>query len=86
MENMKDYMHELFMKHVVDRVELIKAMHIVMCCMNNEDAYMEWVETMPDCPVTEDIEFFAEDEKEFDELSEEFFRICRKYGKDGLFV
>lgn len=84
--NYKDYMHEQFMKHVKDRTEVVKAMHLIMQSMNNEDAYFSWIYTMPDCPDAEDFEFFASDEKEFDDLCDVFFKICRIYGKDGLYV
>ena len=68
-----------------NRVENVKLMHETMLCMNNENAYMTWIMTMPDEPSMWDIEDFANDKKEYCELWETFFRIVRRYGDGGLF-
>lgn len=33
-----------------DRLNAIIAMHIMVCNMNDETAYMTWIELVPDCP------------------------------------
>lgn len=68
-----------------NRVENVKLMHETMLCMNNENAYMTWIMTMPDEPSMWDIEDFANDKKEYCELCETFFRIVKRYGGSGLF-
>ena len=67
------------------RLENVELMHETMLCMNNENAYMTWIWTMPDCPTAEDFEWFAEDVDEYNDLYKTFFRIVNKYLKDGLY-
>ena len=45
------------------RLKNVKLMHNTMIDMNNENAYMAWIWEMPDCPMEEDFEYFAEDEE-----------------------
>ena len=68
-----------------DRFEFVRLMHDTMCDMNNEDAYFAWIWIMPDCPTREDLEWFAEDEKEFEELKQTFIKLLERYAKDGLY-
>ena len=68
-----------------ERLRNTKLMHETMLCMNNEDAYMVWIYTMPDCPQEDDFEWFAEDEYQFNDLYATFFRILNRYLKDGLY-
>ncbi len=67
-----------------NRVENIKLMHETMLCMNNENAYMTWICTMPDCPTEWDIEDFASDVYEYCDLVATFFKIMKRYGGAGL--
>ena len=50
------------------RLKNVKLMHNTMIDMNNENAYMAWIWEMPDCPMEEDFEWFAEDEDRYMEL------------------
>ena len=63
----------------------VKMMHQIMLSMNNEDAYMSWIYTMPDQPTEEDFEYFADDDDEYNDLRETFDRIFKRYRKDGLY-
>lgn len=67
------------------RLENVKLMHETMLCMNNENAYMTWIWTMPDCPTEDDFEWFAEDEYQYNDLYSTFLRILSRYIKDGLY-
>lgn len=68
-----------------ERLRDAKLMHETMLCMNNEDAYMVWIYTMPDCPQEEDFEGFAESEYWFNDLYSLFLRILNRFLKDGLY-
>lgn len=68
------------------RIELLKAMHLIMQTMNNEEAYFAWINTMPDEPQEDDFEFIAGDEEELKECVQAFKRIFVAYQKDGIYV
>lgn len=70
------------------KIEHTKAMHTIVKSMNNEDAYAEWVNCMPDEPSEDDFEMFAEEENVelFGTLVNLFVDIMKKYSKDGLFI
>lgn len=65
------------------RAEKVAMMHQVMLSMNNEDAYYEWIYTMPDEPTEEDFEYYAENA--YGEIIEEFCHILLKYSGPGLY-
>ena len=67
-------------------LDLIRGMNAIMISMNNEDAYMEWICTVPDECTDDDLESICEDADLFKETIHEFMRIFRKYSSDGLFI
>lgn len=67
------------------RLNNVKLMHDSMIDMNNENAYMAWIWEMPDCPMEEDFEWFAEDEDRYMELYNYFVKLLKRYAKDGLY-
>jgi hypothetical protein len=67
------------------RLKNVKLMHNTMIDMNNENAYMAWIWEMPDCPMEEDFEWFAEDEERYAELYDYFIKLFKCYAKDGLY-
>lgn len=67
------------------RLNNIKLMHNTMIDMNNENAYFAWIYIMPDEPMEDDFEWFAEDEERYIELYTSFMRIFNRYIGDGLF-
>ncbi len=48
------------------RLNNVKLMHNTMIDMNNENAYFTWIYIMPDEPMEDDFEWFAEDEMEIE--------------------
>lgn len=66
--------------------DLIKGMNAIMISMNNENAYLEWINTVPDEPTEDDFEFIAETPDLFQATIHEFVRITRKYLSDGLYI
>lgn len=67
-----------------ERKENARLMHEVMMAMNDEDAYFDWIYTMPDEPDEDDFEWFAGDDEEYKELVDAFNRIYNRYKKHGL--
>lgn len=67
-------------------LDLIKGMNAIMISMNDESAYMEWINTVPDCATEDDFEYICEDADLFKETIHEFVRIFNKYIKSGLFI
>lgn len=65
------------------RFKLAKAMHEVICSLNDEGAYMTWIYLVPDDADDDDLMWFAEDESEFDDLCRLFNKLIKRYGKSG---
>lgn len=70
------------------KLEHVKSMHTIVVSLNNEEAYMVWINCMPDEPTEEDFQFFTEEENQelFDELTNLFVSIMKTYIEGGLFV
>lgn len=69
-----------------ERIEALKAMHLIMQHMNNEEAYGDWIcEGVPDEPQEDDFEYIAETDEEFFECEKVFEKILRYYIEDGLY-
>ena len=68
------------------RIALLKAQHEIIKYMNNEEAYMEWINIVPDCPTEDDFEFIAEDEELFADAMECFKDIMNTYLDDGIYI
>lgn len=62
-----------------ERTNLLIKLHSIMICMNDENAYMEWIETVPDQPTREDFEDIAQDNEFFNEILEDFIKIFNEY-------
>ena len=84
-----------FSSNEKDRLNAIIAMHIMVCSMNDESAYMTWIElAVPDCPSEWDFIDFAqndegtEENKLFNEAVNLFKKLWNKYAKDdhGLYI
>ena len=62
------------------RVAQLKAMHQLMCEANDEDIYMSWIYTMPDCPSDEDFIDIAMDDEQYNECFDKFVKLIAKSG------
>lgn len=77
-----------------DRLDAIIAMHIMVCNMNDEGAYMTWIYVVPDEATEWDFIDFArndegtEENKLFDEAVELFKKLWNEYANDdhGLYI
>ena len=67
------------------RLNNVRLMHETMLDMNNENCYFSWIYEMPDEPMEEDFEWFAEDEERYMELYLYFVKLLKRYAKDGLY-
>lgn len=62
------------------RVKQLKAIHELMCNANNEDIYMSWIYTVPDCPSHEDFVDIAMDDGQYNECFDKFIKLIQKDG------
>lgn len=68
-----------------DRLEFVKAMHEIVCALNNEGYYYDrWINVMPDCPTEEDFEDFTEEDNKdiLEELAAMFEYIMTEACKE----
>lgn len=72
----------------IDKFEILKAMNLIVKNMNNQDAYEEWIYTIPDQANDDDLMDIASDKDEsvYREACHDFRRICANYLDDGLFL
>lgn len=69
-----------------ERYEIMKAMHTLVMAMNNEDAYMEWIMTVPDEASDDDLMDIATDDELFAEACTAFKSTMQEYGGDGFYI
>ena len=69
-----------------ERYEIMKAMHILVMAMNNEDAYLEWILTVPDEASDDDLMDIATDDELFAEACAAFKSAMQEYGGDGFYI
>ena len=62
------------------RVEQLKAMHELMCNVNDENIYMTWIYIMPDGATEDDFEFIASDDESYNECFDLFVKLIAKKG------
>jgi radical SAM superfamily enzyme len=60
------------------RKDQLKAMHEVILNANNENIYMSWIITVPDCPQDDDFEWIAEDDDRYNEVCDLFIQLVSK--------
>ena len=67
------------------RMQLIKAMHIVVCSMNDEEAYARWIYLVPDCATVDDFDDIAHDDDLYGDCCDLFRELVQEYGKSGFY-
>ena len=70
----------------MNKVKILEGMNNIIKALNNEEAYYEWIVTIPDEADEDDIKYCAEDEEIFTEAVEDFKRIMKHYLKDGFYI
>lgn len=71
-----------------ERYDALIAMDHLVMCMNDEDAYMSWINLVPDEATEYDLADIACCEDDFDETVELFKRLWKNYAAEdgGLFI
>lgn len=78
-------MNKREMKKSIHIADVIEAMHIIMMWMNDERAYDEWVQVVPDEPTEKDFWDVVTDEGLRTLAVDTFMEAIKKYGKDGIY-
>lgn len=73
-------------EQLVDRTEHVKAMNLVIRNMNDETAYMEWINLVPDQAMELDYVDIADDEEMFGDVCLVFRTLIKDYGKHGFYL
>lgn len=69
-----------------ERYEIMKAMNTLVMAMNNEDAYMEWILTVPDQATDDDLMDIAKDDGLFADACAAFKSAMHDYSEDGFYI
>ena len=69
-----------------ERIEMIKSMDYIICNVNDEGAYMKWINVVPDAPTVDDYESIAEDDELYSEVLNLFCNLIKRYGKSGIYM
>ena len=64
------------------KFNIVKGMNEIVKAMNDEDAYMKWVEVVPDEATDEDLQEIAEDDDLFRYTVKTFNNLNCLYGDD----
>ena len=62
------------------RIAQLKAMHELMRFANDEEIYMVWVYTMPDCPSEDDFKDIAMNDEQYNDCFNKFVKLIAKEG------
>ena len=57
------------------RIRQLKAMHLLMVEVNNEDIYADWILLVPDEPNEDDFDFMAESDGLYEECCDLFVSL-----------
>lgn len=69
------------------KIELLKAMDLIVRHMNNEEAYCYWIEEgVPDEASEDDYEFIASDIESLNDVTTAFEKVMKWYIKDGIYI
>lgn len=71
---------------MVKRFNMIKAMNLLVCQMNDEEAYFRWIYVVPDEANDDDLMDVAEDDDLFNESCQLFNELVKDYGCSGYYV
>ena len=69
-----------------DRTDFVRSMDNIITHLNDEDAYMKWVQVVPDGATQEDFETIADDEDLFDSTVYLFKDLMGRYMKNGIYI
>lgn len=69
-----------------ERADFVRSMNNIMVHMNDEEAYMKWIQVVPDGATQEDFEAIADNEELFDSTVYLFKDLMDKYMKNGIYI
>lgn len=69
-----------------ERADFVRSMNNIMVHMNDEEAYMKWIQVVPDGATQEDFEAIADDEELFDGVVYLFKDLMERYMKNGIYI
>lgn len=69
-----------------DRADFVRSMNNIITHLNDEEAYMKWIQVVPDGAIQEDFETIADDEELFDGTVYLFKDLMEKYMKNGIYI
>lgn len=69
-----------------DRADFVRSMNNIITHLNDEDAYMKWIQVVPDGAVQDDFEAIADDEDLFDSTVYLFKDLMERYMKNGIYI
>lgn len=69
-----------------DRTDFVRSMDNIITHLNDEDAYMKWIQIVPDGATQEDFEAIADDEDLFDSTVYLFKDLMDRYMKNGIYI
>ena len=69
-----------------ERADFVRSMNDIIAHLNDEDAYMKWIQVVPDGATQEDFEAIADDEELFDSTVYLFKDLMERYMKNGIYV
>lgn len=69
-----------------ERADFVRSMNNIMVHMNDEDAYMKWIQVVPDGATQDDFEVIADNEELFDSTMYLFKDLMERYMKNGIYI
>lgn len=69
-----------------DRADFVRSMNNIITHLNDEEAYMKWIQVVPDGAIQEDFETIADDEELFDGVVYLFKDLMERYMKNGIYI
>ena len=69
-----------------ERADFVRSMNNIMVHMNDEEAYMKWIQVVPDGATQDDFEAIADDEELFDGVVYLFKDLMERYMKNGIYI
>lgn len=69
-----------------ERADFVRSMNNIMVHMNDEDAYMKWIQVVPDGATQDDFEAIADNEELFDSTVYLFKDLMDRYMKNGIYI
>ena len=69
-----------------ERADFVRSMDNIITHLNDEDAYMKWIQVVPDGATQEDFEAIADDEDLFDSTVYLFKDLMDRYMQNGIYI